>query len=52
LIYPPISDILSVSVNIAVKIAEYIFDNKLAGINRPEDIEKFIKRKMYYPAYS
>ncbi len=48
LIYPPISEIRNVSVNVAIKIAEYIFDSGLAGINRPENIEKFIKSKVIY----
>lgn len=52
LIYPPISAIRNVSVNVAIKIAEYIFDSGLAGINRPENIEKFIKSKVYFPDYN
>jgi len=52
LIYPHISEILDVSINVAVKIAEYIFDNDLAGILRPDNIEKFIKSKVYYPSYN
>lgn len=52
LIYPPISEIRNVSVNVAIKIAEYIFDSGLAGINRPENIEKFIKSKVYFPDYN
>lgn len=52
LIYPPISEIRNVSVNVAIKIAEYIFDSGLAGINRPENIEKFIKSKVYFPEYN
>lgn len=52
LIYPPISEILNVSFNVAVKIAEYIFDNGLAGIKRPESIIEFMKSKVYYPAYN
>lgn len=52
LIYPPISEIRNVSINVAVKIAEYIFDKGLAGIDRPESIEKYIKSKVYYPAYN
>ena len=52
LIYPPISEILKVSFNVAVKTAEYIFDNNLAGTDRPENIEEFIKSKVYYPAYN
>ena len=52
LIYPPISEILKVSFNVAVKTAEYIFDNHLAGTERPENIEEFIKSRVYYPAYN
>jgi malate dehydrogenase (oxaloacetate-decarboxylating)(NADP+) len=52
LIYPPVSEIRNVSVNVAIKIAEYIFDSGLAGINRPENIEKFIKSKVYFPDYN
>ena len=52
LIYPPISEIRNVSVNVAIKIAEYIFDSGLPGINRPENIEKFIKSKVYFPEYN
>lgn len=52
LIYPPISEILNVSFNVAVKTAEYIFDSGLAGIKRPDNIGNFIKQKMYNPGYS
>ena len=51
LIYPPISGIHDVSINVAVKIAEYIFDNGFAGIPCPDNIEKFVKSKVYYPVY-
>jgi malate dehydrogenase (oxaloacetate-decarboxylating)(NADP+) len=51
LIYPRVEDILKVSVNVAVKIAEYIFKNGLAGVERPADIRKFIEAKMYKPVY-
>jgi malate dehydrogenase (oxaloacetate-decarboxylating)(NADP+) len=51
LIYPPISEIRNVSINVAVKIAEYIFDSGLAGIDRPESVEEFIKSRVYYPDY-
>ena len=51
LIYPPISEILNVSFNVAVKISESIFNSGLAGTDRPKNIEEFIKSKVYYPAY-
>jgi malate dehydrogenase (oxaloacetate-decarboxylating)(NADP+) len=51
LIYPHVSDILQVSVNVAEKIAEQIFNSGLAGVKRPKDIRAFIKRKMYEPVY-
>ncbi len=51
LIYPRVNDILKVSVNVAVKVAEQIFDSGLAGVERPKDIRAFIKSKMYIPEY-
>jgi len=51
LIYPSINDILNVSVNVAVKIAEEIFASGLASVERPDDIRAFVKSKMYVPLY-
>jgi malate dehydrogenase (oxaloacetate-decarboxylating)(NADP+) len=51
LIYPQVKDIMKVSLNVAVKIAEEIFRSGLAGIERPEDIRSFIEQKMYKPVY-
>ena len=51
LIYPSVNDILKVSVNVAIKVAEVIFDNGLANIERPVDIKAFVKSKMYVPLY-
>jgi len=51
LIYPPVNNILEVSVNVAVKIAEEIFNSGLAGIKRPKNMRKFITGKMYEPVY-
>jgi malate dehydrogenase (oxaloacetate-decarboxylating)(NADP+) len=51
LIYPRVDDILKVSVNVAVKVAEQIFNSGLAGVKRPEDIRVFIKSKIYEPGY-
>jgi len=51
LIYPKVNDILKVSINVAVRVAEHIFDNNLAGVKRPNDIKTFLKGKMYEPIY-
>jgi len=51
LIYPQVKDIMKVSLNVAVKIAEEIFKSGLAGIERPDDLHAFIKNKMYVPVY-
>jgi malate dehydrogenase (oxaloacetate-decarboxylating)(NADP+) len=51
LIFPSISNILEVSTHIAIKVAKLVFDKGLARVERPEDIEAFIKNKVYFPAY-
>lgn len=51
LIYPSVKDILKVSVNVAVKIAEVIFASGLAGVEKPDDLRAFVKSKMYVPLY-
>jgi malate dehydrogenase (oxaloacetate-decarboxylating)(NADP+) len=51
LIYPPQSQILDASLRTAAKIAEYIFDNNLARVKRPKDIEAHIRKTAYRPVY-
>ncbi|HEX6848159.1 MAG TPA: NAD-dependent malic enzyme [Chitinophagaceae bacterium] len=51
LLYPLINDILEVSYNVSIKVAEKIFDSGLASIERPKDLRAFIKSKMYEPTY-
>jgi malate dehydrogenase (oxaloacetate-decarboxylating)(NADP+) len=51
LIYPHVNNILQVSQNVAVKIAEKIFDSGLASIEKPDDVGAFITSKMYEPDY-
>jgi malate dehydrogenase (oxaloacetate-decarboxylating)(NADP+) len=51
LIYPHVRDILKVSGNVAVKVAEEIFKSGLAGVKKPKNIRKFITDKMYRPEY-
>jgi malate dehydrogenase (oxaloacetate-decarboxylating)(NADP+) len=49
LIYPPQSQILPASLHVATKVAEYIFDHGLAGVERPEDIAGLIRERAYRP---
>jgi malate dehydrogenase (oxaloacetate-decarboxylating)(NADP+) len=51
LIYPRVNDILKVSLNVAVSVAEEIFNSGLAGVEKPGDIKSFVKSKMYIPEY-
>jgi malate dehydrogenase (oxaloacetate-decarboxylating)(NADP+) len=51
LIYPHVNDILKVSLNVAEKIADHIFNHGLERVDRPRNIRSFIKNKMYIPDY-
>jgi malate dehydrogenase (oxaloacetate-decarboxylating)(NADP+) len=51
LIYPLVNNILEVSANVAIKVATFIFDSNLAGVERPDDIESFIRSKMWKIEY-
>jgi malate dehydrogenase (oxaloacetate-decarboxylating)(NADP+) len=51
LIYPAVRDIQKVSINVAVKVAEVIFESGLARVRRPRNIRRFIEKKMYHPVY-
>ncbi len=51
LIYPNVKDIADVSMKVAIKVSEEIFENGLAGIAKPKDLKQFIKSKMYEPVY-
>jgi malate dehydrogenase (oxaloacetate-decarboxylating)(NADP+) len=51
LIYPPQSRIFEASLHVAQRIAEYIFDNGLARVPRPDDIEAHIRACAYHPEY-
>lgn len=52
LLYPPIANIREVSANIAIAVAEYIFDNGFARVDRPDDVASYVRSKMYYPDYA
>ena len=51
LIYPPMSNIHDASVEVAIHVAELIFDRGLARVERPADIASFVRSKVYSPAY-
>jgi malate dehydrogenase (oxaloacetate-decarboxylating)(NADP+) len=51
LIYPPIANILEVSKHISAEVARYIFDQGLANVPRPDNVEAFVHSKVYYPEY-
>lgn len=51
LIYPNVNDILNVSLQVAVRVAEEIFAIGLANIEKPRDLRGYIMSKMYVPKY-
>jgi malate dehydrogenase (oxaloacetate-decarboxylating)(NADP+) len=51
LIYPPIERIHQSAVDVAVEVARLIFDRGLARVERPADIDRWLRAKVYDPAY-
>jgi malate dehydrogenase (oxaloacetate-decarboxylating)(NADP+) len=52
LIYPPQSRIFETSLAVAREVASFIFDQGLAGVPRPDDLDAFIDAKVYRPSYA
>jgi malate dehydrogenase (oxaloacetate-decarboxylating)(NADP+) len=52
LIYPPQSRIYAASLHVATRVAEHIFDQGLARVERPADIGAFIQSRAYRPVYA
>ena len=52
LIYPPQSQIFEASLHVAARVAEYVFDQGLARVERPADIGRLIASRIYHPAYA
>ena len=50
-LYPPLTEIRKISLEIAIAVAEKIFDESLAGNERPEDLRQAITDYMYDPRY-
>jgi len=51
LMYPLQSNILEVEIQTASRVAKVIFDANLAQVERPNDIEAFIREHVYKPTY-
>jgi malate dehydrogenase (oxaloacetate-decarboxylating)(NADP+) len=51
LLYPLQADILETEIRTAAAVATLVFDDGLAGVERPRDIEAFVRAQVYVPAY-
>ena len=50
-IYPPLYRIREISLAIATRVAEFVYDRDLAGAPRPRDVKSYIRTQMYEPNY-
>src|SRR5271168_2309642 len=51
MLFPPQSNILEVEVQTAARVAKLVFDAGLARVDRPANMEAFIRRHLYKPEY-
>jgi malate dehydrogenase (oxaloacetate-decarboxylating)(NADP+) len=51
MLFPPQSNILEVEVQTAARVAKLVFDADLARVDRPADMEAFIRQHLYKPEY-
>ena len=51
LIYPPQTEIYQASLHVATNLAGYIFEQGLAGIDRPDNVATFVRSRVYRAAY-
>jgi malate dehydrogenase (oxaloacetate-decarboxylating)(NADP+) len=51
LLYPLQADILETEIKTAARVAKLVFDSKLAQVDRPADMEAFIRSHVYKPEY-
>jgi len=51
MLFPPQSNILEVELQTAARVAKLVFDSGLARVERPPNIEKFIRQHVYKPEY-
>lgn len=50
-VYPPLSQIRSISLDIAIGVAERAYQQKLATVPRPDNLQTMIEQLMYNPNY-
>ena len=50
-LFPPLTDIRTVSLNIAVAVAEKAYEQNLAQEPKPENLRNYIAEQMYNPSY-
>ena len=50
MLFPPQPNILEVEIHTAARVAKLVFDAGLARVDRPADIERFIRRHLYKPS--
>jgi malate dehydrogenase (oxaloacetate-decarboxylating)(NADP+) len=51
MLFPPQSNILEVELKTAARVAKLVFDSDLARVDRPADMEAFIRQHVYKPEY-
>jgi hypothetical protein len=51
MLFPPQSNIPEVEIQTAARVAKLVFDAGLARVDRPDDMEAFIRRHVYKPEY-
>jgi malate dehydrogenase (oxaloacetate-decarboxylating)(NADP+) len=51
LLYPLQSNILETEIKTAARVAKLVFDKGLARVDRPADMEAFIRAHVYKPEY-
>jgi malate dehydrogenase (oxaloacetate-decarboxylating)(NADP+) len=51
MLFPPQSNILEVEIQTAARVAKLVFDADLARVDRPANMEAFIRQHLYKPEY-
>jgi malate dehydrogenase (oxaloacetate-decarboxylating)(NADP+) len=51
MLFPPQSNILEVELKTAARVAKLVFDSGLARVERPANIDQFIRQHVYKPEY-
>ena len=51
MLFPPQSDIVKIEVEAAATVAEFMFENRLATVQRPADIRTWVEGQLYHPSY-